>query len=192
MAHQFFLTTSTPASFVYSSPLGNWQVQLTSAGVSSITLLASQTDYASYSHDTGLENANIILAEVATITQDEKTVLLAKTLLQKLDEYFQGCKPSFSEIPVQFDHLPVFSQRVLQHLRTIAHGETMTYQQLADKAGKPLAARAVGQVMKRNPVALILPCHRVVAATGALQGYFGSQPQGVALKQQLLQLEGSR
>ena len=76
-------------------------------------------------------------------------------------------------------------------LRELAHvpfGHTETYGALAARAGRPRAARAVGTVMNRNPIPIVLPCHRIVGANGSLTGYAG----GLDRKRRLLQLEGAR
>ncbi len=109
-------------------------------------------------------------------------------LARELDEYFAGDRRSFSAVVdlsyVDPDH---FGRRVMETLaRDVPWGETVTYGELADMAGAPRAARAVGNVMAHNPVQILLPCHRVVAANGI--GGYG--PAGVDLKRALLELEG--
>jgi methylated-DNA-[protein]-cysteine S-methyltransferase len=76
---------------------------------------------------------------------------------------------------------------VLEELGRVPFGEVTTYGALAARAGKPRAARAVGTIMNRNPIPIVLPCHRVVGANGSLVGYAG----GLDRKQQLLRLEGA-
>jgi methylated-DNA-[protein]-cysteine S-methyltransferase len=76
---------------------------------------------------------------------------------------------------------------VLQELERVPYGELTTYGALAARAGRPRAARAVGTVMNRNPVPIVLPCHRVVGSSGALTGYAG----GLDRKRLLLELEGA-
>ena len=76
---------------------------------------------------------------------------------------------------------------LLEELARVPYGELTTYGALAAKAGRPRAARAVGTVMNRNPVPIVLPCHRVVGSTGALTGYGG----GLDRKRALLELEGA-
>ena len=76
---------------------------------------------------------------------------------------------------------------MLEQLGRVPFGEVTTYGALAAKAGKPKAARAVGTIMNRNPVPIVLPCHRVVGANGSLVGYAG----GLERKQTLLRLEGA-
>jgi len=80
-----------------------------------------------------------------------------------------------------------FQRRVLQACRRIPYGRTVSYGELAAAVGSPGAARAVGQALGRNPVPLVVPCHRVVAADGSLGGFSA----GVSLKRKLLLLEGS-
>jgi methylated-DNA-[protein]-cysteine S-methyltransferase len=76
---------------------------------------------------------------------------------------------------------------VLRALARVSYGRTVTYGELAARVGQPRGARAVGQAMARNPVPLVIPCHRVVASGGGLGGYGG----GLALKRRLLDLEGA-
>jgi len=91
-------------------------------------------------------------------------------------------------VPLDLSGLSPFHRRVLQAARRIPYGRTATYSDLARRVGRPLAARAVGQAMARNPVPLVIPCHRVVASGGGLGGYGG----GLDLKRRLLALEGAR
>ncbi|MBI4729383.1 MAG: methylated-DNA--[protein]-cysteine S-methyltransferase [Acidobacteria bacterium] len=85
--------------------------------------------------------------------------------------------------------LGVFSRRVLQATCRIPRGETRTYGEIARAAGRPAAARAAGGALARNPVPLIVPCHRVVRADGSLGGYGG--PRGTETKRRLLESEGA-
>jgi methylated-DNA-[protein]-cysteine S-methyltransferase len=75
----------------------------------------------------------------------------------------------------------------MKELARVPYGQLTTYGTLAAKAGRPRAARAVGTIMNRNPVPIVLPCHRVVGSTGALTGYGG----GLDRKRRLLELEGA-
>jgi len=83
-----------------------------------------------------------------------------------LRDHLSGVHADLSIIPLDLDGLPPFTRRVLEALRATAPGEAFTYGQLARMAGSPGAARAVGQVMAKNPLPIIIPCHRVVAANG--------------------------
>ncbi len=104
----------------------------------------------------------------------------------QLLEYFAGKRQEF-DLPLRLPTWPAFSLRVLAALRAIPYGEVRSYGELARLAGSPRAARAVGQVMAANPLPIIIPCHRVVAARGLLGGYSGGG--GLATKSWLLDLE---
>jgi methylated-DNA-[protein]-cysteine S-methyltransferase len=103
---------------------------------------------------------------------------------RELDEYFEGSRRAF-DLDADLAGVPVFQQRVLRELALVPYGEVTTYGALAARVGNPRAARAVGGALNRNPIPLVLPCHRVVGSTGALVGYAG----GLDRKQALLDLE---
>jgi methylated-DNA-[protein]-cysteine S-methyltransferase len=105
---------------------------------------------------------------------------------KQLDEYFAGTRRGF-EIDCDIRWLPAYNQRVLEELARVGYGTTTTYGSLAAVTGNPRAARAIGTVMNRNPIPIVLPCHRVVGANGNLTGYAG----GLERKEQLLRLEGA-
>jgi methylated-DNA-[protein]-cysteine S-methyltransferase len=106
---------------------------------------------------------------------------------RQLDEYFEGSRQSFDlALDLGLATKP-FSRRVLEQLTRVPYGEVTTYGALAAKAGAPRAARAVGTVMNRNPIPIVLPCHRVVGSSGSLVGYGGGLPR----KEALLRLESA-
>lgn len=105
---------------------------------------------------------------------------------RQLDEYFAGARRSF-DLNVDLRLARDFGRTVLEELARVPYGELTTYGTLAARAGRPRAARAVGTVMNRNPVPIVLPCHRVVGSTGSLVGYGG----GLERKRTLLELEGA-
>ena len=104
---------------------------------------------------------------------------------RELDEYFEGRRQQF-DLPLDLRVAP-FHADVLAELARVPYGRTETYGSLAAKVGRPKAARAVGTVMNRNPIPIVLPCHRIVGANGSLTGYAG----GLDVKLRLLQLEGA-
>jgi methylated-DNA-[protein]-cysteine S-methyltransferase len=104
---------------------------------------------------------------------------------RELDEYFAGRRRSF-DLPLDL-RVAEFPAAVLRELARVPYGRTDTYGRLAARAGRPRAARAVGTIMNRNPIPIVLPCHRIVGATGALTGYAG----GLDVKRRLLELEGA-
>jgi methylated-DNA-[protein]-cysteine S-methyltransferase len=108
------------------------------------------------------------------------------TARRELDEYFAGHRTRF-DLDVDVTMLADFNRRVLQELARVPYGEVVTYGELAARAARPRAARAVGTVMNRNPLPIVLPCHRVIGASGKLVGYGG----GLERKEALLRLEGA-
>jgi methylated-DNA-[protein]-cysteine S-methyltransferase len=105
---------------------------------------------------------------------------------RELDEYFAGRRRHF-DLDVDTRFLPAYNRAVLEELARVEYGTTTTYGTLAALAGNAKAARAVGTVMNRNPIPIVLPCHRVVGASGSLTGYAG----GLERKERLLRLEGA-
>jgi methylated-DNA-[protein]-cysteine S-methyltransferase len=103
---------------------------------------------------------------------------------RELDEYFEGRRREFG-LPVDLRGRSDFTRVVLEQLARVPYGEVTTYGSLAARSGRPRAARAVGTIMNRNPIPIVLPCHRVVGSTGSLVGYGG----GLERKRQLLDLE---
>jgi len=102
---------------------------------------------------------------------------------RQLGEYFLGQRRQFS-LPLTFAGTD-FQQKVWQALRTIPYGETRSYGEIARQLGRPDAVRAVGAANGRNPISIVVPCHRVLGASGALTGFAG----GLAAKRRLLALE---
>lgn len=113
----------------------------------------------------------------------------AETLDRLLQRYYRFGQESFAGVRVDLSHATPFSTRVYQACREIPVGQTRTYGELAEIAGSPGASRAVGSAMARNRVLIVVPCHRVVGASGRLCGF--SAPGGLGTKQSLLDLEKS-
>ncbi len=106
---------------------------------------------------------------------------------QQLHDYLSGARTSF-DLKLDLRALTPFQRQVLEATLSIPRGQTMSYKQLAERVGKPKAMRAVGGVQARNPIPIVIPCHRVVGADGSPTGYGG----GLAVKDALLRLEGAR
>ena len=109
--------------------------------------------------------------------------------IHKLREYFDGHATEFEEVRLDFSAISRFEAHVYQLLRQTKFGQTITYGTLAKQAGHAHGARAVGFAMSRNPWPIVVPCHRVLAASGKLGGF--SAHGGVALKRALLRMEGA-
>ena len=104
---------------------------------------------------------------------------------RQLLEYFEGRRRCFT-LPVA-PQGTAFQKRVWEELQKIPCGTTTTYREIASRIGQPTAVRAVGSANGRNPVAIVIPCHRVIGSDGSLTGYAG----GIAIKRRLLQHEGA-
>jgi methylated-DNA-[protein]-cysteine S-methyltransferase len=105
---------------------------------------------------------------------------------RELDEYFAGTRRDF-DLETDLSPVPAFQREVLRELARVPFGQVTTYSALAAQVGRPRAARAVGGAMNRNPIPIVLPCHRVVGSNGKLVGYAG----GLDRKEALLRLEGA-
>ena len=117
---------------------------------------------------------------------DPDDVPLLRAVADQLSAYFSGGLTEF-DLPVAAVGTP-FQQRVWEALQRIPYGETWSYGRLATEVGNPAATRAVGAANGRNPVSIVVPCHRVIGSTGRLTGYAG----GLTTKEQLLALERVR
>lgn len=111
---------------------------------------------------------------------------ILKATATQLGEYFAGTRMTF-DLPLH-PHGTDFQRAVWQQLSAIPHGETRSYADIARALGQPTATRAVGAANGRNPLSIVVPCHRVVGSTGALTGFAG----GIAAKRWLLAHEGAR
>jgi methylated-DNA-[protein]-cysteine S-methyltransferase len=108
--------------------------------------------------------------------------------LDEIRAYLDGKCTNF-DLPTDISILTDFQQQVLQATQQIPRGRIATYMDIARKIGKPKAVRAVGQALGRNPIPIVIPCHRVIASDGSLGGYSGGG--GLETKAKLLQLEGA-
>jgi methylated-DNA-[protein]-cysteine S-methyltransferase len=106
-------------------------------------------------------------------------------IFNQLKEYFAGTRKKF-DVPLDVDGTE-FQKRVWKELQKIPYGKTISYKTLSEKLGDVKAIRAVGTANSKNPVAIIIPCHRVIGADGKLIGYAG----GLEIKEKLLHLEGA-
>ena len=105
---------------------------------------------------------------------------------RQLDEYFEGRREAF-ELDIDLRGAAPFARQVLDQLALVPYGQTTTYGTLADRVGAPQGRACGRHVMNRNPIPIVLPCHRVVGANGSLTGYGG----GLDVKERLLRLEGA-
>ena len=158
---------------VTDSPLGPLVVAATGAGVCLISYGEREAAVESLARTHG-----------ARVLRAPRPVARA---IRELDEYFGGHRREF-DLQLDLTSLPEFQRLVLTELARVPYGATASYGELAGRVGKPRAARAVGGALNRNPIPIVLPCHRILGAGGRLVGYAG----GLERKQVLLTLEGAR
>ena len=131
---------------------------------------------------------NEFLARFDPLTRLEKNPNAVERVLMQLREYFAGDRSSFN-LPVDISQLTPFQRSVLDVASRIAPGQVWTYHRVAQELGRPHASRPVGGALARNPIPIVIPCHRVVASDGSLGGYSGGS--GLKAKRWLLRLEGA-
>lgn len=123
--------------------------------------------------------------EIAPEWREEPYASPLRECAEQLADYFAGKRQCF-DLPVAPRGTP-FQERVWREIAKVPFGETITYAELAARAGSPGSARAAGAATGRNPLAIVVPCHRIVGTGGALTGYAGGLPR----KERLLALEGA-
>ena len=117
------------------------------------------------------------------IFKDRDQMALLRRAAEEIGDYFAGLRRDFT-LPLAPEGTP-FQQKVWEALRTIPYGETRTYKEIAIQIGHNQSFRAVGMANNRNPIVVVVPCHRVIGYDGKLTGYAG----GLDVKEQLLELE---
>ena len=112
-----------------------------------------------------------------------------QSALDRVQALLAGELVSLEDIPLDLDAAPEFHRKVYEMARTIPPGQTMTYGEIAKRIGAPHESREVGQALGKNPIAIIVPCHRVLGADGKMGGF--SAGGGVATKRRILEIEGA-
>jgi methylated-DNA-[protein]-cysteine S-methyltransferase len=155
------------------SPLGQLFVGVSRQGLCAVDFGRGEADF--------LERFD----RQARLEKNPKAVAQA---MAQLREYFSGARKHFS-LPVDLSALTPFQRSVLDTACRIAPGKVWSYQRVAQAMGRPKSSRPVGQALGRNPIPIIIPCHRVIASDGGLGGYSGGT--GLKAKRWLLQHEGA-
>lgn len=148
---------------IVASPLGNIKITASSTGLTEVIFMEAD--------ETEIRDTSLFENEICLITA------------QQLEEYFSGKRKHF-EIPLS-PAGTTFQQNVWQELLKIPFGKSSTYSAIANDMSNPLSVRAVGMANGKNPISIIIPCHRVIGADGSLTGYAG----GLWRKKALLKLE---
>ena len=168
--------------FEYDSPAGRLRLTQKGGSLAALSLAGKENPNAFlYKGELTYEEEGKRLAAMGAKIQE--TELIARTH-KELREYFAGERRTFT-IPLAPEGT-AFQKQVWQALLAIPYGETRSYGQIAAMIGRPRAARAVGMGNHKNPISILIPCHRVVGADGSLTGYGG----GLDIKEYLLRLEG--
>ena len=170
---QSFPNKLISAAFIEKTPAGSMALAATEAGLAR-SFFCSRKDYDAFI------TANQLLI-------DAKLNEIIKEALRQVVEYFDGKRKEF-DLPLDLEGQSPFCAKVLRICAKIPFGKVLTYGALAAKAGSPKAARAAGGAMAHNPIALIIPCHRVVGSDKGLHGF--SSPGGLKTKAILLRHEG--
>ena len=166
-------------STVFTSPVGPLFMAVSARG-----LVALEFDARLPGQQTIRPNPRDLRAEKRRVTFEESAAAL-RPYAQELEEYFAGTRRQFSfALDLRGTDFQLACWRALL---AIPYGETRTYADIARAVGRPQGFRAVGMANNRNPVAIVVPCHRVIASDGTLCGYGG----GLDLKRRLLELEGA-
>jgi methylated-DNA-[protein]-cysteine S-methyltransferase len=172
---------------VVAAPWGPVHVAATSRGVTAIELF-TPTERFIASLESRLRGA-VEPARGRRGTAPE----LAQRAAAAVEAYLAGSRTSFA-LPIDFGDRATWDTAVFEGVRGVGWGEVTSYGRLARRIGRPGAARAVGGAVGRNPIALIVPCHRVIAGDGSLGGYggawWGTGEEMLAVKRTLLELEG--
>jgi methylated-DNA-[protein]-cysteine S-methyltransferase len=156
------------------SPLGHIWVAVNDDGLNALKIGGEENDFVSSLRDND--------------PRHDSEYDGVKKIIAQLEEYFQGHRQQF-ELDIDWGQLTAFQQTALRYTYQIPFGEVRTYGQIATEIGRSTgAARAVGRAMATNPIPLIIPCHRVVGADGALTGY--RELGGIETKAWLLEFEG--
>lgn len=163
----------------YDSPIGPIIIQANDTAITGIYTV--NTGNAETKHES---DAKSMPCEPAQETIIQETALI-KRAYEELMEYFSGNRRTF-DLPLHAEGTE-FQMQVWNALREIPYGETCSYKEIAIKTGRPKACRAVGGACHRNPILIMVPCHRVIGTNGSMTGFGG----GIPVKEQLLKLEST-
>jgi methylated-DNA-[protein]-cysteine S-methyltransferase len=174
---------------VVPAPWGPIHVAATARGVTAIELLAPTDRFVA-----SLESRRHLHVEPAGVAHGPARELVQRAAAAV--EGYLGGSPRPFDLAVDFGPRPAWDRAVLDAVRSVPWGEVTSYGRVARRIGKAGAARAVGGAVGRNPIALIVPCHRVIAGDGSLGGYggawWGTHEEMLDVKRTLLELEGIR
>jgi methylated-DNA-[protein]-cysteine S-methyltransferase len=168
------------------SPWGPVRLAATSRGVAAVELLSNEEGFAA-----GLARRGLVVSEADA---GATAAALAHEAASAVEAFLAGEPVPLEALPVDMDDRPAWDRLVLGAVAAIPRGAVASYGEVARRVGRTGAARAVGGAVGRNPVGLLVPCHRVIAADGSLGGYgaaaWGGREAALDVKRALLALEG--
>ncbi len=165
-----------------------WTTFSTALGVCGMSWTSQGIDSFSLPEPSGTRVAERLRKLTGIATAASSLPSWVRQLIRKVKAHMKGQAQDFSDAPLDFPGISAFMLSVYQAAQKIPSGRVKTYGELAALAGKPYAAHAVGSALAKNPIPLIVPCHRVIASSGKLGGF--SAPGGLATKVRLLECEG--
>jgi methylated-DNA-[protein]-cysteine S-methyltransferase len=172
-----------------AGPFGPLHVAATERGVVAVDWLTTDEAFAASLGRRGITS----IEDAAAVGSDDPRRRHLDTAVAALEALVSGQAPA-TPVALDLDDRPAWDRRVLETVAAIPWGTTASYGEVARRVGAPRAARAVGGAVGRNPISLLVPCHRVIAADGTIGGYgsdgWGSQEERLARKRALLRREG--
>ena len=172
-----------------ASPWGPLHVAVTRGGVAAVSWVGPVDDVRAWL----VRKRGLTVVEPASLPPDDERRLLLTRTIEALERWLAG-EPEPFDLPLDLTGLSAWDQDVLRGVKRIPWGSTETYGGVARMIGRKGAARAVGGAVGRNPIGVIIPCHRVIAGDGTLGGYgsdaWGSHLERQELKRSLLRVEG--
>jgi len=179
----------TAIRMIIAGPFGPLHVAATERGVVAVELLTTHEAF-----EIGLARRLAApVGDAADAGDDDPRRAHLAAALAALEALLDG-RPPAGDVSFDLTDRPVWDRRILEAVAGIAWGRTASYGEIARRIGSPRAARAVGGALGRNPIALLIPCHRVIAADGSIGGYggdaWGSREERLAIKRELLLREG--
>lgn len=175
---------------LFETPLGTCGIAWSERGITAVAFPernAAATARRLAAPRSSVARALVSEAELPVPEASSRPPPFARAAMKRITKHLEGKPQRFEDLPLDTGRVPSFHARVYAAARAVASGETVTYGELAERVGSPGAARAVGQAMAQNPFPIVVPCHRVLAASGRIGGF--SAPGGLATKRRLLELE---
>jgi methylated-DNA-[protein]-cysteine S-methyltransferase len=171
-------STSAPAFAIFDTPIGACGIAWNAAGITGLQLPSANA-----------EATRARLRRRWAGAAEGPPPHGVQRAIDRILALLHGQAVDLSDIPVDLGDAPDFHRKVYELARTIPPGQTMTYGEIARRLGAPHESREVGQALGRNPIAIIVPCHRVLGADGKMGGFSASG--GVATKRRILEIEGA-